>query len=248
VASRITRREFAAAAASTLAIACTGHTQPEVEPRRADLAVGTRILFQGDSITDAGRDRSAGTQPNIASALGTGYPLLLAAALLESYSDRRLQFFNRGVSGNKVPDLEARWQDDTIALQPHIVSVLVGVNDFWHTRTHGYTGTIADYEKGYVALLEGTRQALPNARLVVMEPFVLQTGAVDATWFPEFEERRAVASRVAQRVGATFVPLQARFTSAAERVDKAYWIADGVHPTPPGHALIAEGWRASVGV
>ena len=78
--------------------------------------------------------------------------------------------------------------------------------------------------------------------------FVLQTGAVDGTWFPEFEERRAVASRVAQRVGATFVPLQARFTSAAERVDKAYWIADGVHPTPPGHALIAEGWRASVGV
>jgi len=248
VASRITRREFAAAAASTLAMACTGHTQPEVEPRRADLAVGTRILFQGDSITDAGRDRSSGAQPNIASGLGTGYPLLLAAALLESYSDRRLQFFNRGVSGNKVPDLEARWQDDTIALQPHIVSVLVGVNDFWHTRTHGYTGTVADYEKGYVALLEGTRQALPNARLVVMEPFVLQTGAVDATWFPEFEERRAVASRVAQRVGATFVALQARFTSAAERVDPGYWIADGVHPTPPGHALIAEGWRASVAV
>jgi lysophospholipase L1-like esterase len=81
-----------------------------------------------------------------------------------------------------------------------------------------------------------------------MEPFVLQTGHVDATWFPEFDERRAVAVRVAQRVGATFVPLQARFASAAERVDPTYWIADGVHPTPPGHALIAEGWRASVGV
>ncbi|HTD62833.1 MAG TPA: SGNH/GDSL hydrolase family protein [Gemmatimonadaceae bacterium] len=246
--SLLTRREFAAAAASTLAMACTGHTQPEVEPRKADLAVGTRILFQGDSITDAGRDRSSGVQPNVASGLGTGYPLLLAAAMLESYSDRRLQFFNRGVSGNKVPDLEARWQEDTIALQPDIVSVLVGVNDFWHKRTHGYTGTVADFENGYVTLLEQTRQALPHVRLVVMEPFVLQTGAVDATWFPEFEERRAVASRVAQRVGATFVPLQARFTSAAERVDAAYWIADGVHPTPPGHALIAEGWRASVGL
>jgi lysophospholipase L1-like esterase len=246
--SRITRREFAAAAASTLAMACTGHTHPDVEPGRADLAADTRILFQGDSITDAGRDRTSGAQPNNASGLGTGYPLLLAAALLESYADRRLQFFNRGVSGNKVPDLQARWQEDAIALQPQILSILVGVNDFWHTRTHGYTGTIADYENGFVALLEQTRQALPNVRLVVMEPFVLQTGSVDATWFPEFDERRAVASRVAQRLGATFVPLQARFTRAAERVDKAYWIADGVHPTPPGHALIAEGWRASVGI
>jgi lysophospholipase L1-like esterase len=145
-----------------------------------------------------------------------------------------------------VPDLKARWQADVIALEPHIVSVLVGVNDFWHKRTHGYTGTVADSENGYVALLEQTRQALPHVRLVVMEPFVLQTGQVDATWFPEFDERRSVASRVAQRVGVTFVPLQARFTSAAERMDRSYWIADAVHPTRAGNALIAEGWRASV--
>ena len=244
----ITRREFAVAAASTLAAACTGQPKPEVEPRRADLPVNTRILFQGDSITDAGRDRSSGAQPNVASGLGTGYPLLLAAALLESYPDRRLQFLNRGVSGNKVPDLQARWQEDAIALQPQILSILIGVNDFWHKLSYGYTGTVADFENGYVALLQQTRQALPNVRLVVMEPFVLRTGHVDATWFPEFDERRAVAARVAQRAGATFVPLQARFASAAERVDASYWIGDGVHPTPPGHALIAESWRASVGI
>ena len=248
MASTFTRREFASAAAATLALACTGHTKPDVEPRQADLPVSTRILFQGDSITDADRDDDTGAQPNVASALGTGYPLLLAAALLESYPDSRLEFFNRGVGGNKVPDLQARWQTDTIALQPHIVSVLVGVNDFWHKRTHGYTGTAVDFEDQYVALLQQTRQALPQVRLVVMEPFVLRTGQVDATWFPEFDERRAVAARVAQRVGATFVLLQARFTSAAERVNPTYWVADGVHPTPPGHALIAECWRKSVGV
>jgi lysophospholipase L1-like esterase len=246
--SPFTRREFAAAAASTLALACTGRMKSETEPRRANLPANTRIVFQGDSITDAGRDTDAGGQANTASALGSGYPLLLAAALLESYPDRRLQFFNRGVGGNKVPDLEARWKTDTIALQPHIVSVLIGVNDFWHKRTHGYTGTVADFESQYVSLLQGTRQALPAVRLIVMEPFVLRTGSVDSTWFPEFDERRAVVSRVAQQVGATFVPLQARFASAAQRVDPTYWIADGVHPTPPGHALIADGWRASVGV
>jgi lysophospholipase L1-like esterase len=219
-----------------------------VEPRRAGLPANTRVLFQGDSITDADRDGGSEAQPNVASGLGTGYPLLLAAALLESYPDRQFEFFNRGVSGNKVPDLQARWQKDTIALHPHIVSVLVGVNDFWHKRTHGYTGTVADFENQYVSLLQQTRAALPEVRLVVMEPFVLQTGSVDATWFPEFDERRAVVGRVAQRVGATFVPLQARFATAAERGDPRYWISDGVHPTPPGHALIAEGWRASVGV
>lgn len=246
MAGPITRREFAAAAASTLAMACAGHAAPETEPKSADLAVDTRILFQGDSITDAGRDRSAGAQPNVASGLGTGYPLLLAAKLLESYPDRRLQIFNRGISGNKIPDLQARWRDDAIALQPHILSVLVGVNDFWHTRTHGYRGTVADFESGYLALLQETRTALPNVRLVVMEPFVLQTGAVDATWFPEFGERQAVARRVAERAGATFVPLQAALTAAAGRVGAQYWLGDGVHPTPAGHALIADRWRASV--
>lgn len=107
---------------------------------------------------------------------------------------------------------------------------------------------MAVYETEYVALLEATRSALPRVRLVVMEPFVLRTGAVDDSWFPKFDERRGVATRVAQRVGATFVALQAPFTAAAARVEPTYWTADGVHPTPAGHALIAERWRADVGI
>lgn len=246
MASNLSRREFTTAAAAALALACTGRAHPEPEPQpTAPPPPNTTVLFQGDSITDAGRDRDSAT-PN--TGLGAGYPLLLAAALLETFPDRHLRFFNRGVSGNKVPDLQARWQTDTIALQPDIVSVLVGVNDFWHTRTHGYTGTVADYESEYVALLDATRHALPRARLIVMEPFVLQTGAVDATWFPEFDQRRAAAARVAQRVGATFVALQAPFTKAVGRVGSTYWTVDGVHPTPAGHALIAERWRSGAGI
>jgi lysophospholipase L1-like esterase len=159
------------------------------------------ILFQGDSITDAGRDRST-AHPNVAWALGTGYPLLVASALLHAYPERGLTIYNRGVSGNKVPELEARWNQDTIALAPDVVSVLVGVNDYWHTRTHGYTGTVEDYERQYGSLLDEARRRFPSVRLVVLEPFVLQTGNVDATWWPAFDARRAAAARAAERAGA----------------------------------------------
>lgn len=203
------------------------------------------VLFQGDSVTDCGRNRAV-ADPNAAAPLGTGYPLLVASAELAAHPQSGLKFYNRGISGNKIPDLGQRWAVDTIALKPDVLSILIGVNDFWHTKTHGYKGTVADYETGYAALLQATRQALPSVRLVVIEPFVLRCGAVDASWFPEFDERRAAAARVARQVGATFVPMQARFTELAWRGTPEYWAADGVHPTAAGHGLIAERWRHAV--
>ena len=206
---------------------------------------GTVVLFQGDSITDCGRDRAA-ADPNRAGALGTGYPLLITSAELAAHAASGMKFFNRGVSGNTVPDLEQRWAADTIALKPDVLSILIGVNDYWHKRNGNYTGTVADYETGFAALLKATRQALPAVRLVVIEPFVLRCGAVDASWFPEFDERRAAAARVARQANATFVPMHDKFTELAARTSPEYWAADGVHPTPAGHGLIAERWRRAV--
>ena len=203
---------------------------------------GTVVLFQGDSITDSGRNRSA-TEPNTAGGLGSGYPLLVTSAVLAERATRELQFYNRGISGNKVPDLQQRWTADTLDLKPDVLSILIGVNDFWHTLTHGYTGTVQDYEQQFTALLDETRRALPQVRLIVFEPFVLRTGAVDARWFPEFDQRRAAAARVAAHAGAKFVPLQAIFDNETRAAPPAYWAADGVHPTPAGHAVIAEQWR-----
>jgi lysophospholipase L1-like esterase len=257
----LSRRGFFAAAGAAAALACTRTTHvvtaasPAVSPAR-----GTTILFQGDSITDAGRERATpgtATDPdalnreaNMSRWLGTGYPVLLAAALLDAHPDRGLRCFNRGVSGNTVPDLAARWDTDTVALAPEVLSILIGVNDYWHTLGAGatYHGTVADYESGYLALLHDTRTRLPKTRFVVLEPFVLPTGHVDASWFPEFDNRRAVAKRVAAQAGATFVPLQAAFNKAAARTGPAYWLGDGVHPTLAGHALIAQHWRGEVGL
>jgi lysophospholipase L1-like esterase len=108
---------------------------------------GSIVLFQGDSITDCGRDRSI-QAANDARALGTGYPLLLAGALRERNLDRDLQVFNRGVSGNTVDDLHARWAADAINIKPGVLSILIGVNDKWHTLMGTYSGTAEKYEAG----------------------------------------------------------------------------------------------------
>ncbi len=240
----LTRRDFIAATAALLASAGRPVTAT-AEPPQTPAPDGTVVLFQGDSITDGGRNRAA-AEPNTAGALGTGYPLLVAAAALAAHPERGLRFYNRGISGNKVPDLQQRWDADTIALQPDVLSILVGVNDLWHKLGGGYTGTVQDYEDQYSALLEQTRRALPRVRLIVLEPFVLRCGAVDARWFPEFDQRRAAAARVAAQARATFIPLQAVFDARARVAPPEYWAADGVHPTPAGHAVIAERWRRAV--
>src|SRR5690606_145565 len=113
---------------------------------------------------DGGRNRKV-QDPNVPSGLGTGYPLLVASALLRNQPDAGWRFLNRGVSGDRVPELQARWQEDAIALAPDVLSVLVGVNDFWHTKMGRYAGTAADYANGYVSLLKETRRALPKGRI-----------------------------------------------------------------------------------
>ena len=235
----LSRREFLLAATSAAALACAG--------RRSVAPSGSVVVFQGDSITDGGRNRAI-TAPNDPAGFGSSYAALLMNEIRMAHPEVPWRFYNRGISGNKIPDLQARWATDTIALRPDILSILAGVNDYWHKRSFGYTGTTADYENQYRSLLSETRTALPNVTLVVLEPFVLRTGAVDASWFPEFDERRAAAARVATAVGARFVPLQAVFDARAAESGPEAWAKDGVHPTPAGHAVIAQQWRAAVGL
>ena len=234
------RREFLAASAAAVAAARWPLHMPD------PVTAGTTVLFQGDSITDAGRDR-ARTGANDLRALGSGYPLLLAAELRDRYAERDLQVFNRGISGNTVPDLQARWQTDTVALNPAILSILIGVNDIWHVRDKPHEGAAARYEAGYADLLKATRAALPAARIVVLEPFVLRVGAVSDAWFPEFDDFRAAAKRVAKGADATFVPLHEMLQDLARKSSPAYWAGDGVHPTLAGHQAIARQWIKVVG-
>jgi lysophospholipase L1-like esterase len=220
-----------------------------VRPSEPLIHPGQTILFQGDSITDAGRNRDGGvaSRPNSQRALGNGYAWLAASQLLVDNADAGLTIFNRGISGNKVFQLADRWQEDCLALEPDVLSILIGVNDFWHKQKHGYEGTLETYETDYHKLVAQTRQALPGVTLIILEPFVLNCGAVDPSWPPEFAGYRAAAKRVADEASAVFVPFQTMFDSATQIAPPERWAADGVHPTPDGAALMAHWWLKAVG-
>lgn len=235
---RVTRRDFVAA--SALALACRQSRNSSAAAPLLD-ATGPLLLFQGDSITDCGRE--PGADENSSASLGFGYPLLVAAALSRSGASGGFRFANRGVSGNRSSDLAHRWRADTLALRPSLVSVLIGVNDFAHRRAGFYHGTAEDLERACDQILAGTRAELPDTRLIVIEPFLIRSGAVDASWLAEFAAYRTAVRRAAARSNATFVELQEAFDSLSGQAPAERWSRDGIHPTLAGHAVIADRWQ-----
>ncbi|MFL5739407.1 MAG: GDSL-type esterase/lipase family protein [Flavisolibacter sp.] len=204
------------------------------------------ILFQGDSITDAGRKKDDPSF-NAASELGSGYAMIAGSDLLFRYTDKNLKVYNRGISGNKVYQLAERWDKDCLDIKPNVLSILIGVNDFWHKILGKYDGTVDTYRKDYKALLDRTKQSLPNVKLIIGEPYAV-TGikAVDEKWFPEFNEYRAAAKEIAASYDAVFIPYQSVYDKAQKEAPGVYWTADGVHPTLAGARLMAQAWMEAV--
>lgn len=232
---------LATAGAAALAQAQEGSAAPA-----SLLSQGATVLFQGDSITDAGRKREI-TEPNIREGLGYGYAFLASAHLRIEGPLLGLKCLNRGISGHKVPQLAARWQADCLDLKPDVLSILIGVNDIWHTLSDaGYKGTVETYRTDYDSLLQRTRAALPGLKLVLCEPFVLKVGAVDDRWFPAFDGYRGAAKELADKYADAWVPFQAVFDEAAKLAPPKVWLPDGVHPSAEGAALMAQAWVRAV--
>lgn len=197
-----------------------------------------RVLFQGDSITDAGRQRE------LLSDLGKGYPQLVAAQL-GFEQPGAYEFLNRGISGNRIVDVYARVKADLINLNPDVLSLLIGINDVWHEIGSRNGVDAKRFEAVYDMLLAQIREALPDIHILLLEPFVLRGTATDAA-FDVFEKetllRAEAVERLAKKHHAVFVPLQAAFSEAAGRTSPKIWLGDGVHPTPAGHELIKREW------
>lgn len=193
----------------------------------------SRILFQGDSITDGNRGRS----PDPNHILGHGYAFIIAARHGAAFPERKLDFANRGVSGNTVLDLEKRWAKDTLALKPDLLSVMIGVND------NGKGVSLEAYEAAYDRILTEARAQNPKLKLVLMEPFVRHPGKP----VPEgIVARQAIVAKLAQKHDAALVRLQKLFDDAAAKTADDYWVWDSVHPTYRGHQLMADEWERVV--
>lgn len=204
------------------------------------------ILFQGDSITDAGRDKSD-KNANSQHALGSGYAFLAAADILKSKPTLDLNIYNKGISGNKVFELIDRWQSDCIELKPNVLSILIGVNDFWHTLDFNYKGTVEIYENDFRNLLQISKAVLPNVQFVIGEPFaVLGCKAVNEKWFPEFDSYRMVSKKIADEFNAIYIPYHTIFAEASKVVPPTYWTGDGVHPSIAGAKLMSDAWVKAV--
>ena len=204
-----------------------------------------KILFQGDSITDCGRSREVLTD------VGNGYPYLVRAHYgLEKPG--RFEIVNRGISGNRSVDVYARIKADIINLKPDYMSILMGVNDVWHELAIGNGVATPKFEKIYTMLIEEVLEALPNIKLMILEPYalpgaategVLEDGRDKYTVFrKDTEDKAAACRRVAEKFNIPFVPLQAKL----DEMQKAYGTesvsGDGVHPNVTGHLLIARAW------
>ena len=204
------------------------------------------ILFQGDSITDSGRNKTDNGF-NTSRVLGSGYPVLAGAALLKKHAEMNLSIYNRGISGNKVFQLTERWDEDCLDIKPDVLSILIGVNDIWHKLNGNYDGTPEVYRRDYIALLERTRAALPNIRLIICEPFAVKgVKAVDDSWYPEFYDYQRAAKEIAEMFGALFIPFQKIYDEAQLHAPGVYWTGDGVHPTLAGAELMAEAWLETI--
>jgi lysophospholipase L1-like esterase len=238
----IKQASFIGAAALTLPLSLRGYPFP-VDENAGDNYI---FLFQGDSITDGSRSRDMDWNH----VLGHGYAYLIAARLWYEFPTKGFHFFNRGISGNTVTDLAARWDNDTIAIKPNLLSILVGVNDIMHTVYGDKNYTVASYEDGYRALLTRTKEQLPGIELVICEPFILPVGKVKERWDDfqrEITQRQEITKKLAAEFGAIYVPLQESFNKAAEQYPPAgYWLWDGIHPMPNGHELFAREWIKQV--
>ncbi len=198
-----------------------------------------RILFQGDSITDGNRGRSL--DPN--HILGHGYQFIVAAKYGALLADRNLTFLNRGVSGNKVTDLEKRWQKESLDLKPDVLSILIGVND------NGANIPLDQYEQIYDKVLTDTKAALPDVKFVLCEPFTLKIGNKKEpwdAWMDGIKKRQAIVAKLAEKHHAALVHFQKAFDDACQKAPADHWIWDAVHPTYSGHQIMAEEWERAV--
>jgi lysophospholipase L1-like esterase len=241
----VSRRNFLKNAAIATAALSAGCTSNHAIKQNKLIKPNHTILFQGDSITDAGRDRKRQDTPNDPRALGQGYAFLTAAAIMKNRPNDNLKFYNRGKSGDKVWQLRDRWQTECFDLKPDVLTILIGINDIWHQKKHGSeheTGTPENFKNVYENLIANTRKKLPQTKIILAQPFAIPGGAIKDDWLPMLAQYQHITENVTKKFNTGYIPLQKIFDSACKNAPKNYYSPDGVHPSIAGTALMAQAW------
>jgi lysophospholipase L1-like esterase len=199
------------------------------------------VLFQGDSVTDADHSREDDID------LGRGYAMIIAAWFSALYPEKKVRFLNRGIGGNRIRDLESRWNKDCIELNPSWISILIGINDTWRRFDSNDPTSPETFEASYRLILEQAAKRT-HAHIILCEPFLLPMREGQSAWWDDLEPKIAITRRLARIYGALCIPLNDIFTRAGALRPADFWLRDGVHPTTAGHALIAQTWLKAVGV
>lgn len=198
-----------------------------------------KILFYGDSITDAGRDRNP--EANISS-YGFGYVIHVAGELARR-DPNKYQVINTGIGGNRIVDLYSRIKIDLWNREPDVISILIGINDIWHELDFNNGVEPERFEKVYRMLLEDTMKKLPKTKIIICEPFYLPGTATDGhDEFKMTPEYARIAKKLADELGLYFLPLQSVLEEAAKRSSNKLVLSDGVHPNLYGTVVIANEW------
>lgn len=192
-----------------------------------------RLVFQGDSITDAGRDKRNYHD------MGKGYPFYASNLLTEAHPDVEFDFYNFGISGNRTDQLFDRLYPDAIAFQPDIISVLIGINDIWHRHSHNIRTTNEQIETNYRAILERLKNET-HAKIVMMSPFLLDCPEKEHVR-KDLETLIPIIERLAREYADVYIPLNEHFEEALKtQPEEKYYSADGIHPNDNGRIFIGK--------
>ncbi len=176
---------------------------------------------------------------------GVGYTNFVVGELT-CEDPTKYECINRGISGNRVVDLYARIKIDVWNHKPDVLSILIGVNDVWHEISYENGVELDRWERVYRTMIEETLERLPNIKIMILEPFILEGSATDGEerWqkFLAVKEYAKVAKKIAEDNNLTFVPLQDKFDEAKEKFGADYYTFDGVHPLAAGARMIATEW------
>ena len=201
------------------------------------------LLFIGDSITDANRNRVDPTD------LGQGFPLLISAYLQTVMPEKRLTFLNRGIGGDRLSDVKNRWESDCLDINPDIVTLLIGINDTWRNQDADHIMTedeLDAFEADYRFLLKSLLQRT-DARVILMEPFVLPYPKDRMNWRFDLDQRIQIVRKMAKEYQTDLIPLDGLLNAAGIKNGFSFYTGeDGVHPTTAGHGQIAKAWLETV--